>query len=59
VYYEVWVDERKKEDVRKILDRVCSEVHEVYYDYQFIVNVSDEDSLKLEGIKYYRKHYSC
>lgn len=59
MYYEVWIDERKKDDVRKTLEEVCSEVHEVCYDYHFIVNVSSEENLKIDGVKYFRKHYSC
>jgi len=59
MYYEVWVDEKRIDEARKILNEVCSEVHEVYYDYQFIVRAVEEDLLKIDGIKRFREHYKC
>ncbi|AGK61067.1 hypothetical protein Asulf_01066 [Archaeoglobus sulfaticallidus PM70-1] len=59
MYYEVWVDLIKKDSVLKKLQEICDEVHGVFYDYHFIVRVSDEDVLKIDGVKRYRRHYDC
>jgi hypothetical protein len=59
MYFEVWIDLDKKEKVLRKLLEVCEEVHEVFYDYQFIVRVSDEKLLEIEGVRQYRKHYNC
>lgn len=59
MYFEVWVDRMRKNDVELSLKEVCQEVHEVNYDYHFIVKVSDSTLLNLNGIKKYREHYKC
>lgn len=59
MYFEVWVDRMRKDDVENSLQEVCEEVHEVSYDYHYIVKVSDEALLNLNGIKKYREHYKC
>ncbi len=50
-----------KEKVAERLREVCDEVHEVFYDYDFIVkfNGKEEDLLKVEGVKRVRRHYNC
>jgi hypothetical protein len=59
MYFEVWIDLSKKEEVVKRLKEVCEEVHEVFYDYQFIVRVKDEKMLEMDGVLRYRRHYNC
>jgi hypothetical protein len=59
MYYEVWVNPLKKDEVLKKLRQVCDEVHEVFYDYHFIVRIDDEKLLNIEGVKRYRRHYNC
>lgn len=59
MYFEVWVDTMRKKEVEKSLQNICEELHEVSYDYHYIVKVSDEGFLDLKGIKKYRKHYDC
>jgi hypothetical protein len=59
MYFEVWVDLMKKERVLNKLREVCDEVHEVFYDYHYIVKVSNEDLLKIDGVKRYKRHYNC
>lgn len=59
MYFEVWVDKLRIKEVEESLEKVCQEVHEVNYDYHYIVEVSDESVLNLKGIKRYRKHYDC
>jgi len=61
-YFEVWVDQTKKAEVIKKLKEICEEVHEVFYDYDVIVRVSEmeeKDLLKIDGVKRVRKHYNC
>jgi len=53
-YFEVWVDQTKKAEVIKKLKEICEEVHEVFYDYDVIVRVSEmeeKDLLKIDGVK--------
>lgn len=45
--------------MENVLRQVCAEVHEVSYDYQYIVDASDESVLNFDGIKKYKKHYDC
>ncbi|RLI73744.1 hypothetical protein DRO97_06900 [Archaeoglobales archaeon] len=59
MYFEVWVELAKKDEVEKRLRKACKEVYEVFYDYQYIVRVDDENVLNIEGIKKYRRHYNC
>ena len=59
MYYEVWVDKFRKKEVEEKLSKVCLEIHEVFYDYQYVVDVPDESFLKIEGVKRYKKHYDC
>ncbi len=59
MYFEVWVDLDKKEEVLERLLDICEEVHEVFYDYQFIVRVNDEKLLEIEGVRRVRRHYNC
>ncbi len=60
MYFEVWIDLSKKGDVLKKLREKFYEVYEVFYDYHFIVNAESEDEiLKVDGVKYVRKHYNC
>lgn len=49
----------RKKELEESLQKVCEEVHEVSYDYHYIVKVSDESVLNFKGIKKYRKHYKC
>uniref|UniRef100_A0A7C3M9F2 Uncharacterized protein n=1 Tax=Archaeoglobus fulgidus TaxID=2234 RepID=A0A7C3M9F2_ARCFL len=61
-YFEVWVDQTKKAEVIKKLKEICEEVHEVFYDYDVIVRVSEmeeKDLLKIDGVKRVRRHYNC
>jgi len=55
----VWVDKFRKKEVEEKLSKVCLEIHEVFYDYQYVVDVPDESFLKIEGVKRYKKHYDC
>ncbi|MBO8182486.1 MAG: hypothetical protein H0Z28_06805 [Archaeoglobus sp.] len=59
MYLEVWIDLSKKDEVLKRLREVCYEVHEVFYNYQFIVRVDDEKKLDIDGVLKYRRHYNC
>jgi len=60
MYFEVWVDLSKKEEILKNLKKRFYEVYEVYYDYHFIVNAENqEEILVIDGVKYVRKHYNC
>ncbi len=60
MYLEVWIDPTMRDAVLEDLRKVCDEVHEVFYDYDCIVKVSNEDDLlKVRGIKRVRKHYDC
>lgn len=62
MYLEVWIDHTKKEDVLKRLKEVCDEVHEVFYDYDLIVrvsNISEKDLLEIDGVKRVKRHYNC
>jgi hypothetical protein len=59
MYYEVWIDPSKKEEVERKLRERCDEVYEVFYDYHYIVRVSDEKKLNFEGVRFYRRHYNC
>ena len=61
-YFEVWVDQTKKAEVIKKLKEICEEVHEVFYDYDVIVRVSEmeeKDLLKIDGVRRVRRHYNC
>jgi len=61
-YFEVWIDQTKKAEVIKKLKEICEEVHEVFYDYDVIVRVSEmeeKDLLKIDGVKRVRRHYNC
>ena len=59
MYFEVWLDPTKRQEVLQKLREVCDEVHEVFYDYDCIVRVDKEEKLKMEGVRRYRKHYDC
>ncbi len=60
MYFEVWVDLSRKDDILKNLRGKFYEVHEVFYDYHFIVNAESQDEiLAVDGVKYVRKHYNC
>jgi len=60
MYFEVWVDQMEKEKVRRRLMEICEEVHEVFYDYDFIVKFSGkEEKLMIDGVKKVRRHYTC
>ncbi len=60
MYLEVWIDPGMRDEVLKELKEVCDEVHEVFYDYDCIVRVSsEEDLLKVKGVKRVRRHYDC
>ncbi len=58
-YYELWIDKTRKEEIIAKLRKFCDEVWEVYYNYDLIVKTSEEDKLKMDGIIYYKRHYSC
>ena len=61
MYIEVWVRQIDKEKVLEKLKEVCEEVHEVFYDYDFIVKYSgkEEELMKIDGVKRVRRHYNC
>ncbi len=59
MFFEVWVDRNKKEEVKSKLGRYSEEIYEVSYDYDFIVRVDEKILRKIEGIRFYRKHYNC
>ncbi|RLI79841.1 hypothetical protein DRP05_02535 [Archaeoglobales archaeon] len=59
MYFEIWIDLSRKGEVEEKLRELCDEVHEVFYDYHYIVRVKDEKSLSVEGVKRYRRHYNC
>gem|GEM_PF-1501052 len=46
-YFEVWIDQTKKAEVIKKLKEICEEVHEVFYDYDVIVRVSEMEEKDL------------
>ncbi len=59
MYFEVWIDLSRKDEIAKKLRETCEEVHEVFYDYHYIVRVEDEEALKIDGVRRYRRHYDC
>ena len=60
MYFELTVDQVKKEEIKKKLLEICEEVYEVSPNYDFLVRVESEDVLKsVEGIKRIRRHYNC
>ncbi len=59
MYFEVWLDASRKDEVLRKLREICDEVHEIFYDYDCIVRVSDENVLRMNGVKKYRRHYDC
>lgn len=59
MYFEVWIDLSRKREIEEKLKEVCDEVHEVFYDYQYIVRVDDECVLNIEGVRRYKRHYNC
>ncbi|MDW7990024.1 MAG: hypothetical protein RMH75_05105 [Archaeoglobaceae archaeon] len=59
MYFEVWIDQCRKEEIIKKLKEVCEEVWEVYYNYDLIVKTLDESKIKLDGVLHYRRHYKC
>ena len=59
MYLEVWIDRTKRDEIIKMLREVCDEVHEVFYDYDLIVRVSNEEDVMIEGVKRVRSHYNC
>ncbi|AIG98531.1 MULTISPECIES: hypothetical protein [Archaeoglobus] len=61
MYLEVWVNHLEREKALEKLKEICEEVHEVFYDYDYIVRYSgsEEDLLKVEGVKRVRRHYNC
>lgn len=61
MYFEIWIDRLKKTEVLEKLKESCDEVHEIFYDYDFIVRskLNEEDLLKIDGVKSVRKHYNC
>ncbi|WP_202319771.1 hypothetical protein [Archaeoglobus neptunius] len=61
MYLEVWVDHSKREAVEKTLREICDEVHEIFYDYDYIVRYAgkEEDLLRLDGVIRVKRHYNC
>jgi len=61
MYLEVWIDRLKKNEVLEKLKELCDEVHEVFYDYDFVISseLKEEDLLKVDGVKGVRRHYNC
>lgn len=62
MYLEVWIDHTKREEVVRKLRKICDEVHEVFYDYDYIVRISKaskEDILGIDGVKKIKGHYNC
>ncbi len=60
MFFEIIVDPAKKEEVKKELAKICEEVYEISLNYDFLVNVENEQILKsVAGIKKIRRHYNC
>ncbi|WP_456477632.1 hypothetical protein [Geoglobus ahangari] len=60
MYFEVWIDLSRKEEVEKALRERFIEVYEAFYDYHYIVNANSESELmNIDGVKLVRRHYDC
>ncbi len=60
MYFEVWIDLSRKKEIERMLREKFLEVYEVFYDYHYIVNAESEEELrKIDGVKFYKKHYNC
>lgn len=59
MYFELWIDGTRREEVIKKLREVCKEVWEVSGNYDLIVRVDSESKIKFEGVLGYKRHYSC
>ena len=60
MYFELTVDQVRKEEIKRRLLEICDEVYEVSPNYDFLVRVDSEDKLKgIEGITKIRRHYNC
>ncbi|NOY10666.1 MAG: hypothetical protein GXO67_00970 [Archaeoglobi archaeon] len=60
MYFEVWIDLSRKEEVEKALRERFIEVYEAFYDYHYIVNANSESELtSIDGVKLVRRHYDC
>ncbi len=59
LYFELWVDKSRREEIKAKLMKIFDEVYDVFYDYDFIVRADDEEKLReIDGIKF-REHYKC
>ncbi len=59
MYFEIWVDKSRREEIKAKLMKIFDEVYDVFYDYDFIVRADDEEKLReIDGIKF-REHYKC
>ncbi len=59
MYFELWVDKSRREEIKAKLMKIFDEVYDVFYDYDFIVRADDEEKLReIDGIKF-REHYKC
>jgi|Deesub1362A_J573_1020465.scaffolds.fasta_scaffold00099_52 DNA-binding Lrp family transcriptional regulator len=61
-YYEIWIDKKKEEKALKHLKKFAKELHSVFWDYNYIVELdpeNEEDVKKIDGIKRIRRHYGC
>ena len=60
MYFEVWIDLSRREEIERTLKERFVEVYEAFYDYHYIINAESEDELKdIEGVKFVRRHYDC
>ncbi|AKG91764.1 hypothetical protein GAH_00908 [Geoglobus ahangari] len=60
MYFEIWIDLSRKEEVEKALRERFIEVYEAFYDYHYIVNANSESELmSIDGVKLVRRHYDC
>ncbi|MEM1578237.1 MAG: hypothetical protein QXK70_00715 [Archaeoglobaceae archaeon] len=59
MYFELWIERARKDEIIDKLRKICDEVWEIYYNYDLIVRVSDESKLKIEGVLRYKRHYKC
>ncbi|MEM2176010.1 MAG: hypothetical protein QXN34_01605 [Archaeoglobaceae archaeon] len=59
MYFELWIERARKDEIIDKLRKICDEVWEIYYNYDLIVRVSDESKLKIEGVLSYKRHYKC
>ncbi len=59
MYFELWIDSSKREDVIRKLRSLCEEVWEVSGSYDLIVRADSEEKVKIDGVLRWRRHYTC